>query len=77
MEVHKTLDARGFACPMPIVKTKKAIEELNPGEVLEVIADDPGAKEDFPAWCEGTGHKLVKMEEKGEDIYIYIEKKGG
>ncbi len=76
MQANKTLDTRGLACPMPIIKTKKTIDELNEGEILLVIADDPGAKEDFPAWCEQTGNELLKMEEKDEDIYIYI-KKGG
>ncbi len=74
MDANKTLDTRGMACPMPIIKTKKAMDELEAGQVLLVIADDPGAKEDFPAWCEQTGNKLVKMEEKDDDIYIYIEK---
>ena len=74
MDANKTLDTRGMACPMPIIKTKKAMDELEAGQGLLVIADDPGAKEDFPAWCEQTGNKLVKMEEKDDDIYIYIEK---
>ena len=74
MEVNKTLDTRGMACPMPIIKTKRTIDELGAGEVLLVIADDPGAKEDFPAWCEQTGNELLKIEEKGDDIYIYIKK---
>ncbi len=75
MEVKKTLDTRGMACPMPIVKAKKAIEELNPGEVLEVIADDPGAREDFPAWCEQTGHILLEIKEEGDVIRVYIKHK--
>ncbi len=74
MQADKTLDTRGMACPMPIIKTKKAMDELKDGEVLLVIADDPGAKEDFPAWCEQTGNKLVSIEEKDDDIYIYIKK---
>ncbi len=74
MEATKTLDTRGMACPMPIIKTKKAMDELEAGQILLVIADDPGAKEDFPAWCEQTGNKLLKMEEKDDDIYIYIKK---
>jgi len=61
---------------MPIIKTKKVIQELQPGEILEVIADDPGAKEDFPAWCEQTGNELLKLEEKENgDIYVYIKKR--
>lgn len=74
MDANKTLDTRGMACPMPIIKTKKTIDDLKEGDILLVIADDPGAKEDFPAWCEQTGNKLLKIEEKGDDIYIYIKK---
>ncbi|MFP3489416.1 sulfurtransferase TusA family protein, partial [Staphylococcus sp. SIMBA_130] len=50
MESNKVLDAKGLACPMPIVKTKKSIQELNSGEVLEVHATDKGAKSDIAAW---------------------------
>jgi len=75
MNVDKTLDTRGLACPMPIIKAKKELQGLDVGKVLLVITNDPGAKADFPAWCEGPERELVGMEEKGEDIYIYIKKK--
>lgn len=60
------LDAKGLACPMPIVKTKKAINQLEPGKVLEVQATDKGSQADIKAWAESTGHQyLGTLEENG------------
>jgi len=75
MDTKKELNAVGLSCPMPIIKTRKAIEELESGEILLVLADDLGAKEDFPAWCEQTGNELLKMEEEAGVIKFYIKKK--
>ncbi|MCR4428649.1 MAG: sulfurtransferase TusA family protein [Caldiserica bacterium] len=74
MEFTRELNAVGLSCPIPIIKTKKAMDELKEGEVLLVLADDPGAREDFPAWCEQTGNELLKMEEEGKVIKIFIKK---
>ncbi len=63
MNADKLLDAKGLACPMPIVKTKKAIDQLESGQVLEIHATDKGAKNDFTAWAKSGGHELVKHEE--------------
>ncbi len=66
IKVHKTLDCTGLLCPMPVVKTKLAIDEMEPGQVLKVIATDKGAKKDFPSYCAETGHTLLKaVEDKG------------
>ena len=54
------LDARGLKCPMPIVKTAQAIKTITPGELLEVLATDPGAVADFAAWSRSTGNELVE-----------------
>lgn len=71
-----TLDARGLQCPMPVVKAKKAIDSLQPGQVLLVLATDPGSKADFAAWSRSTGNELVSSGESG-GIYSYeIRKKG-
>lgn len=75
MEITRELNAVGLSCPIPIIKTKKAMDELKEGEVLLVLADDPGAKEDFPAWCEQTGNELLKIEEEGQVIKIFIKKR--
>ncbi|EDL62676.1 sulfurtransferase TusA family protein [Bacillus sp. SG-1] len=74
MESTKVLDAKGLACPMPIVKTKKAINELQSGEVLEIHATDKGAKSDLTAWAKSGGHELVKHEEDNDVFKFWIKK---
>jgi tRNA 2-thiouridine synthesizing protein A len=74
MNSNKTLDAKGLACPMPIVKTKKAMEELNAGEVLEIHATDKGAKNDLAAWAKSGGHELVKDTEEDGVLKFWIIK---
>ena len=74
MKADQTLDCIGLYCPMPIVKTAAKIKELKQGEVLEVLADDKGIKEDMPAWCEATGHECLGMEEEGGEIKVYVKK---
>ena len=60
VEITRVLDARGLACPMPIVKTAQAMRTLAPGEVLEVLATDQGSVKDFAAWSKATGHRLLE-----------------
>ncbi|UOQ48209.1 sulfurtransferase TusA family protein [Gracilibacillus caseinilyticus] len=74
MNVAKVLDAKGLACPMPIVKTKKAINELEAGEVLEIHATDKGAKSDLAAWAKSGGHKLLKDSEDAGVLKFWIKK---
>lgn len=62
MSADQTLDVKGMKCPMPVIKAKKAIEGLEVGQVLEVIATDPGSMADFQAWTKNTGHQLVAAE---------------
>ncbi|MEM0075150.1 MAG: sulfurtransferase TusA family protein [Nitrososphaerota archaeon] len=59
----KTLDTKGLLCPMPVLKTSQAIKEIQIGEVLEVLATDPGSKPDLTAWAKMTGNELLSMEE--------------
>jgi rhodanese-related sulfurtransferase/TusA-related sulfurtransferase len=66
MEANVILDAKGLACPMPIVKTKKAMSNLEAGQVLEVQSTDKGSKADIKAWAENTGHQYIgTLEEEG------------
>jgi tRNA 2-thiouridine synthesizing protein A len=58
-----TLDAKGLNCPLPILRTKKAIKDVPSGEVLTVMATDPGSVKDFEAFCRSTGHELVEWNE--------------
>lgn len=74
MNIAKTLDAKGLACPMPIVRTKKEIDSLNAGEVLEVLVTDKGSLKDFPAWAESSGHTIVDQKEENGVLYFYIQK---
>ncbi|WP_442598258.1 sulfurtransferase TusA family protein [Neobacillus sp. D3-1R] len=80
MESIKTdlvLDAKGLACPMPIVKTKKAITGLEPGQVLEVQATDKGSKADIKAWAESTGHQYLGTIEEDTVLKHYLRKSSG
>lgn len=74
MEADATVDALGMYCPMPIILTSKKIKELQAGQVLEVIADDEGIKEDMPAWCRSTGNEFLGIEEHGEEYRAYVRK---
>jgi tRNA 2-thiouridine synthesizing protein A len=78
MQIDVQLDTLGLFCPMPIIKTSKKIKELKVGQVLEVISDDEGIKEDMPAWCETTGHEYLGLEEevKGASTHYktYVKK---
>lgn len=74
MDTDRKLDCMGLYCPLPVVKTKLELEDMKEGEVIEITADDPGAKKDFPAWCEETGNELLKTEEKDGEFIFYIKK---
>jgi tRNA 2-thiouridine synthesizing protein A len=74
MKADASLDCIGLYCPMPIYNTAKKIKELKPGQVLEVLADDEGIKEDMPAWCKTTGNELVGIEEENGQYKAYVRK---
>lgn len=74
MNVAKVLDTKGLACPMPIVKTKKAINELEVGDILEIHATDKGAKSDLAAWAKSGGHELLKDSEVDGVLKFWIKK---
>jgi tRNA 2-thiouridine synthesizing protein A len=61
VETLRRVDARGLACPMPIIRTARAIAEMESGELLEVLATDPGSTKDFVAWSRTTGHELLEQ----------------
>ncbi|MBI5787819.1 MAG: sulfurtransferase TusA family protein [Candidatus Schekmanbacteria bacterium] len=75
IKIDLSLDTLGYYCPVPIVKTAKALHELQAGQVLEVIADDAGIKKDLPAWCKTTGHEFLGLEEKAGEFRGYIKKR--
>ena len=63
MEFNKELDARGLNCPLPILRCKKSLAEIEGGQVLKVVATDPGSVKDFQAFCRQTGHEIVEFAE--------------
>lgn len=72
MNQHE-LDARGLLCPMPVIKTQNAIQQLEVGDRLRVLATDPGVLHDIPAWCRVNGHTLVSAQEQNKEIEVIIE----
>lgn len=74
IKTDRQLDTSGKCCPMPIVETNAAIKKANPGEILELIATDPGTQTDIPAWCERTGNTLVDTQQSDGEIHFYIRK---
>lgn len=73
MSVHD-LDTSGLKCPLPVLKAKKALRALDPGERLHVIATDPNALNDFPAYCKEAGQKLIEARSVGPKYLFVIEK---
>ena len=74
MNADKVLDAKGLACPMPIVKTRKEMKDMESGQVLEIQATDKGAKADLAAWAKSGGHELLESQEDGDVLKFWIKK---
>jgi tRNA 2-thiouridine synthesizing protein A len=70
------LDARGLSCPLPVLKARKRLLALAPGERLRVLATDPKAPGDFRLWCQETGHRLVEEGRDGETLVLVVERVG-
>ena len=73
--IAATLDLKGLSCPMPIIKTAKAMKALAPGELLEAFATDPGSVPDFKAWAKATGNPLVDSTQEGAVFHFILKKK--
>ncbi len=73
--VDRTLDCLKLLCPVPIIRISKAVKELQRGQTLLMLADDPGAKADMLAWSKQTGNELLKIEEDGKVFKFYVRKK--
>ena len=72
--IHFTVDARNLSCPMPIVKLKKQIKVMHIGQVVEMVATDPGSQSDVKGWSQQTGHELLHNEQVGKEYFYYIKK---
>ena len=74
MKADVQVDCIGLFCPMPIVNTAKKIKEMREGQVLEVIADDEGIKQDMPNWARMTGNEFLGIEEKNGQYHVFVRK---
>jgi len=75
MNFDKDLDARGLNCPLPILRAKKALGEIQSGQVLRVVATDPGSLKDFEAFCKQTGHALLSQSQSEKEFTFFLQKK--
>jgi tRNA 2-thiouridine synthesizing protein A len=75
MEFDKECDARNLNCPLPILRCKKSLGEIEPAQTLKIIATDPGSVKDFQAFCKQTGHELLQLDEADNEFTFYIKKR--
>ena len=75
MQFDKELDARGLNCPLPILRTKKALTDMASGQVLKVLATDPGAVKDFAAFSKQTGNPLLSSESAEKEFIFFMKKR--
>jgi tRNA 2-thiouridine synthesizing protein A len=74
MMTTANLDARNLNCPLPILRTKKALKDLSAGDTLEILATDPGSVKDLQAFCLQTGNELISSDENGGEFQFVIRK---
>ena len=75
MKFDRELDARGLSCPLPILKTKKTLAELQSGQVLKVVATDPGSVKDMQAFSNQTGNPMLSSSQEDKDYVFFLQKK--
>ena len=75
MNFDKELDARGLNCPLPILRAKKALNELQSGQVLKIVATDPGSVKDFQAFSKQTGNELLSHAEANKEYTFFMKRK--
>lgn len=75
MQFDKEVDARNLNCPLPILRCKKALNELGPAQILKIVATDPGSKKDFDAFCRQTGHTLLSLDITEDTFTFFIRKR--
>ena len=75
MDADQELDTRGLNCPLPILKAKKALAGLESGQLLKVVATDPGSLRDFQAFCRQTGHALVEQTSDGGEFVHLLRRR--
>jgi tRNA 2-thiouridine synthesizing protein A len=75
MEAHKEIDTRGLNCPLPILKAKKALAEMQTGEILKVVATDPSSTRDFQAFARQTGNELLQQSQAGTEYIHFMRRR--
>jgi tRNA 2-thiouridine synthesizing protein A len=75
VDFDQELDTRGLSCPLPILKTKKSLNELASGQVLKIVATDPGSVKDMQAFAKQTGHALLSSDEQNKTFVFFMKKK--
>ncbi len=70
----QVLDCKGLACPLPVIKTAQAIKTIDVGQVLELLATDPGVTPDMKAWTSRTGHELIAIEQEGDVFHVFLRR---
>lgn len=75
MEFDRELDVKGLNCPLPILRTKKALAEMTSGQVLRVLATDPGSLKDFAAFARQTGNELLEQREEDRVFEYFLKRK--
>lgn len=74
VKVDQTLDCKGLLCPLPIIRTKQAIDKMQVGQTLRMISTDPGSIPDMQAWSRRTGHELLEYK-KENDLFVFLVRK--
>ena len=74
-QVDREVDARGLNCPLPILRTKKALNDMVSGQVLRILATDPASVRDFQAFCKQTGNQLLEHGERDGEFYFLLKRK--
>ena len=72
--IDQRLDCTGLKCPLPVLRTKQALDKMTMGQILEMISTDPGSKPDMTAFSKRTGHELLQVKEEGDTYTFYIKK---
>jgi len=75
MDANKEVDARGLNCPLPILKAKKALADMEAGQVLKVVSTDPGSMRDFQSFARQTGHALLEQAQQGDDFIHLLRRR--
>jgi TusA-related sulfurtransferase len=75
MNIDKQIDTRGLNCPLPILRAKKALTDMQSGQLLKVVATDPGSVRDFQAFARQTGNELVEQQQQGEEIIHVLRRR--